>query len=214
MAHFDTTVSISADTNVKSKAMSEDSVRLETDGTISSFTFHMLFSLIFFDGERLDLRGSKVQQRSGVTAWSLTSGVRKASYGLRSPWMACQREGGETSCCKDDEEDMQHGRQRSDSYRASGSIPDRVLLCCAAYHAGSVCTPPPPPLTNAGRLILTESPSHLKVLPEVRARGRVRREQEIEEERGVIESLHKAHLSRVRQQGVPYGLYISRHIHP
>lgn len=73
---------------------------------------------------------------------------------------------------------------------------------------------PPPPPANAGRLILTESPSHLKVLPEVRARGRVGREREIEEERGVIESLHKAHLSRVRQQGVPYGLYISTHIHP
>lgn len=71
-----------------------------------------------------------------------------------------------------------------------------------------------PLFTNARRLIVTEPPSRLKVLPEVRARGRVGREGEIEEERGVIESLHKAHLSRVRQQGVPYGLYISRHTHP
>lgn len=43
VAHFDTTVSISADTSVKSKTMSEDSVRLETDGTISSFTFMLIW---------------------------------------------------------------------------------------------------------------------------------------------------------------------------
>lgn len=71
------------------------------------------------------------------------------------------------------------------------------------------CAPPHPRLQMQGALF-----SRLKVLPEVRARGRVGREREIEEERGGIESLHKAHLSRVRQQGVPYGPYISGHTHP
>lgn len=41
----------------------------------------------------------------------------------------------------------------------------------------------PPPFTDARRLILTESPSHLKVFPEVSARGRVGREGEREEGR-------------------------------
>lgn len=173
----------------------------------------------------MDLRGREVQQRCGGNSleshqWGKISGVQAPA--LCSPWMGCQQEGGWASRCKDDKADMQYGRQRSDSYRASGSILNRLLLRCAAYHAGPVCTHIlflllfffPPLFTNARRLIVTEPPSRLKVLPEVRARGRVGREEEIEEERGVIESLHKAHLSRVRQQGVPYGLYISRHTHP
>lgn len=52
--------------------------------------------------------------------------------------------------------------------------------------------------TNVVLHISTEPPTHLKVLPEVRARGK-EREGQIEEERGVIESLHKTHLSRVQQ---------------
>lgn len=171
----------------------------------------------------MDLRGREVQQRCGGNSleshqWGKISGVQAPA--LCSPWMGCQQEGGWASRCKDDKADMQYGRQRSDSYRASGSILNRFLLRCAAYHAGPVCTHILffvvffPLFTNARRLIVTEPPSRLKVLPEVRARGRVGREGEIEEERGVIESLHKAHLSRVRQQGVPYGLYISRHTHP
>lgn len=56
--------------------------------------------------------------------------------------------------------------------------------------------------TNALLHISAEPPTCLKVLPEVRARGEEReggREGAIEEERGVIESLHKTHLSRVQQ---------------
>ncbi|TKS76730.1 Calmodulin-binding transcription activator 1 [Collichthys lucidus] len=74
--------------------------------------------------------------------------------------------GEQTSCCIDDEEDVQRGRQRSDSHGVPGML-----------H------------------ISTEPPTRLKVLPEVRARGKAR-EREIEDERGVIESLHKTHPSR------------------
>lgn len=52
--------------------------------------------------------------------------------------------------------------------------------------------------TNVVLHISTEPPTRLKVLPEVRARGKAR-EGEIEDERGVIESLHKTHPSRVQQ---------------
>lgn len=120
--------------------MSEASARL-ADGTIFLFLLRScIFSPHLLTGRRWILGGVKFSERGGVTAWSLNSGVREASSRLCSPRMGCQQEGGTTSCCKDDEEDMQHGRQRSDSYRASGSLPDCFPLCRAAYHAGSVCT--------------------------------------------------------------------------
>lgn len=91
----------------------------------------------------MDLRGREVQQRCGGNSleshqWGKISGVQAPA--LCSPWMGCQQEGGWASRCKDDKADMQYGRQRSDSYRASGSILNRFLLRCAAYHAGPVCT--------------------------------------------------------------------------
>lgn len=168
----------------------------------------------------MDLRGREVPQRCGGNSlesqqWGRISGVRAPAR--CSPWMGCQREGGSASRCKDDKADMQSGRQRSDSYRASGSIPNRFPLCCAAHHAGPVCTPcfSPPCLRMQGALFLPSRRHVLKSCQKLEgARGRVGREREIEEERGVIESLHTAHLSRVRQQGVPYGPYISGHTHP
>lgn len=50
-----------------------------------------------FDGDKMDLGGRKVQRWSGVTAWSLNSGVRSASYRLRHSvllgWVVSRREG-------------------------------------------------------------------------------------------------------------------------
>lgn len=71
-----------------------------------------------------------------------------------------------------------------------------------------------PCLLMQGALLLPNHRHVLKSRQKLEPEGESGGEREIEEERGVIESLHKAHLSRVRQQGVPYGLYISRHTHP
>lgn len=159
----------------------------------------------------------------GVTAWSLTSGVRSAACRLRCSvllgWVVSRREAGrpaakmiKRTCSMDARGQTAIGHQEVSSTDSYCAVQRTTLGQCV--HTFFFCCFFSPLFTNARRLIVTEPPSRLKVLPEVRARGRVGREGEIEEERGVIESLHKAHLSRVRQQGVPYGLYISRHTHP
>lgn len=111
--------------------------------------------------------------------------------------------GEQTSCCIDDEEDVQRGRQRSDSHGVPGSelgcfpaepcsAPRRVHVHVLFFFFFFAL------FTNVVLHISTEPPTRLKVLPEVRARGKAR-EGEIEDERGVIESLHKTHPSRVQQ---------------
>lgn len=156
--HFDTTVSISGEVSVKSKTLREDAERSETDGTISSFIFMLMPFFSSLDGEKMDLRGRKVQQWCGVTAWSLSSGVRSASRRLRRSvllgWVVSGREARrpaakmmERTCSMDARGQTAIGHQEVS--------PNRFLLCCAAYHAGSVCTYlSPPRLLMQGALFL------------------------------------------------------------
>lgn len=141
----DTTISISGVSICQIKDIqSRFRERGDTERTTSSSKFDCSCRGFFpsFGGEKLGLRGRKVRQQSGVTAWSLSSGVRSASWRLRhSPFSldGLSAGGGQTSCCIDDEEDVQRGRQRSDSHGVPGSVPGRFPPRPAARHVVSAC---------------------------------------------------------------------------
>lgn len=176
--HFDTTVSVSGEVGVKSKTLREDAERSQTDGAISSFIFMLMPFFSSLDGEKMDLRGRKVQRRCGVRAWSLSSGVRSASYRLRRSvllgWVVSGREARrpaakmmERTCSMDARGRTAIGHQEvspTDSYCA---VQRTTLARCVRTFFFS------PLFANARRLTFTEPPSRPKVSPEVRARGRV-----------------------------------------
>lgn len=145
---------------------------------------------------------------------SLSSGVRSASWRLHHSSFSLDglSAGGEqTSCWIDDEEEGQHGHQRSDSHRVPGSVPGCFPPCldvstCAHIHIFLPC------LLMHYSIFLPSLQHVLKSCQKLEPEGKRGSERAIEEERGVIESLHKTHLSRVQLQEVPYGLYISRHM--
>lgn len=164
--HFDTTVSVSGEVSVKSKTLREGAERSQTDGTISSFIFMLMPFFSSLDGEKMDLRGRKVQRRCGVRAWSLSSGVRSASHRLRRSvllgWVVSGREARrpaakmmERTCSMDARGQTAIGHQEvspTDSYCA---VQRTTLTQCVHTFFFSPC------LLMQGALLL---PSHRHVL--------------------------------------------------
>lgn len=171
---FDTTVSISGEVSVKSKTLRKDAERSETDGKIGSFIFMLMPFFTSLDGEKMDLRGRKVQQRCGVTAWSLNSGVRSASSWLRRSvllgWVVSGRESRrpaakmiKRTCSTDARGQTAIGHQAVSPTGSYCAVQRTTLGQCVHTFFFS------PLFTNAKRLIFTEPLSRLRVLPEVRA---------------------------------------------
>lgn len=113
----------------------------------------------------------------GVTAWSLNSGVGSAACGLRCAvllgWVVSGRGAWrpaakmiKRTCSPDARGQTAIGHQEASPTNSHCAV-QRITLAQCAHRAF-----PPPLFTNARRLIFTELPSRLKVLPEVRGSPR------------------------------------------
>lgn len=120
--------------------------------------------------------GFEEEDKSSPTEWgnsleSLQWGWGKVSITETTPlsvllgWAVSGRE--QTSCCIADEEDMQRGRQRSDSHGVSGSEPGHFPPRPEANHHNASAFFAL--FTKVALHISTKPQTYLRVLPEVRA---------------------------------------------